>query len=67
MATKEERRAACSQEAYRLAETGKYPDHLAIENALKGQYPEARDLLDRASIRDDLNQICNRVRKPRAT
>lgn len=64
---KEQRHAYVSRRAYELAATGRYTDYLDIEHALVSEgYPEARDLLDRNSIRDDLRQICIRSRKPDA-
>lgn len=65
MATKEQRREACVQEAYELAKTGRFIDYLGIENALSSKYPEARDWLDRNSLREDLRALCDSARKQR--
>lgn len=62
--SKEERKIYVIRRAYELARTGQYADVWAIENALIGEgYSEARDLLDRHSVRDDLNSICTQARK----
>jgi len=61
--TTEQRRAYVNKRAYELAQTGNYKDYLGIENALIQEgYPEARDWLDRDSIRDDLKAICDNAR-----
>jgi hypothetical protein len=64
---KEQRHAYVHRRAYELAGTGQHRDYLTIEQALIAEgYPEARDLFDRNSIRDDLRQICARARKEQA-
>lgn len=63
MAIKEQRKSDCMSEAYQLAQSGKHLDYLTIENALSGRYPEAREWLDRDSIRDDLRRMCNKARQ----
>jgi hypothetical protein len=61
--TKEQRHAYVNRRAYELARSGRHLDHQTIEHALIAEgYPEARDLLDRAAMRDDLNQICATAR-----
>jgi hypothetical protein len=42
----------------------KYPDWLSIEHALRADgFDEARQLLDRPYIRDELNRICMAAKK----
>jgi hypothetical protein len=61
--TKEQRRAYVSKRAYELAQSGKCLDSLAVESALSAEgYPEARSLLDRDSIRKDLDKLCQQAR-----
>ena len=59
---KDERHTYIRQQAYELARSGNYLDWLSVERALRGDgWGEARAILDNPSIREELNQICNRA------
>jgi hypothetical protein len=60
------RHAAFMRKAYELAHSGKHSDCQTIETALLEEYPEAREWLDRSSVRDDLRQTCQRARGERS-
>jgi hypothetical protein len=49
------------RKAYGLANSGKHCDSQTIGAALLDDYPEAREWLDRSSVRDDLRQMCQRA------
>jgi hypothetical protein len=63
MPTKEQRRTACVREAYELARSGRHRGYSTIEVAWATKYPEAREWLDRISLRDDLRQMCELARR----
>ena len=61
--SKEQRQAAFHKRAFDLAATGRYRDYLDIESALSGEFPEAREWLDRNSIREDIRLACLNARR----
>lgn len=53
------RRAYVVRRAHEMAKSGRYRDALDIERALSAKgYIEAPEWLDRSSIHDDLNRLC---------
>ncbi len=60
------RQAAFMRKAYGLANSGKHSDCQTIETALLDEYPEAREWLDRSSIRHDLRKMCERAQREKS-
>lgn len=60
---RERRRVEFRKRVFELAETGNYSDYLGIEAALAGEFPEARDWLDRNSLREDIRIACMNAKK----
>ena len=62
--SKQQRQEDALRRARELARSGKCRDYLDIERSLTSEgYPEARDWLDRQSLRDDLKTLCDQARK----
>lgn len=61
MPSKPQRYREFMRKAYELAGSGYHDDHETIEAALAADYPEAREWLDRSSMRDDLPKMCQRA------
>jgi len=52
--------------SHEMARSGDYPDHVAIEHALRAEgYPEAHGFLDDRFRRWYLNKLCNDARRAR--
>lgn len=61
--SKEKRLVEFRKRVFELAETGRYSDYSGIEAALSGEYPEAREWLDRNSLREDISLACMNAKK----
>ncbi|MBB1093874.1 hypothetical protein HUU61_21590 [Rhodopseudomonas palustris] len=59
----EQRRVEFRKRVFELAATGKFKDYLDIENALSGEFPEARLWLDNHSLREDIRLACTRAKQ----
>ena len=65
---KKERAELIDREADEMARSGKYPDWLSIEHALRSQgYHEARQVLDNQFRRQELNEACRQARESGAS
>lgn len=64
---KERRQVEFRRRVFELAATGKYSDHQSIEAALSGEFPEAREWLDRHSLREDVRNACANAKKAKNT
>ncbi len=62
----DERRRSVLRKAYELARSGLFDDEQAIAAALAGDYPEAREWLNKPFVREGLRQVCILARAERA-
>jgi hypothetical protein len=63
MSTKQERAGLITHLAFKMAESGKYPNYQHIEAALRADgHDDARSVLDDRAMRGLLNEICKSKR-----